>query len=330
MNSSILVIYTGGTIGMVKSENGSYVPFSLVSLTSYLPDLKTFGSEVKLLSFDEPLDSSHVGPAEWQQIAKIIIENNEAFDAFVVLHGTDTMAYTSSALGFMLQGLGKPVVLTGSQIPISEEGTDAIDNFMNALKVAKDGIATEVCVWFNKMLLRGVACTKVDTASFDGFQSPNQEPLAFLEKEIKYNKNVKFESPSDFEFKTNSLSNVAVVPLIPGLESWFNPLSLLESNVQGIVFKVFGSGTVPFKEGDIIFKGLKKLQEKGVIMMAVSQCLKGEVEIGKYEASSVMNNLGVISGKSITTESAVTKMMVGIANVENPKDYILQNQVGEF
>ena len=184
----ILVVYTGGTIGMIQSENGTYIPFSLEGLLESFPQINHLGIDVILKSFENPLDSALIGPKEWLMICDIIVEKYDLVDGFVVLHGTDTMAYTSSALSFFLRGIDKPVIVTGAQIPIHERGSDGKDNFINALEIAKQGVVKEVGLWFHKTLYKGACVTKSHSKDFKGFSSPNHPVLASKKQVIQYNK----------------------------------------------------------------------------------------------------------------------------------------------
>lgn len=330
MSHKILVIYTGGTIGMIKSDEGVYVPFSIDNLISYVPQINNLGIDISINAFDEPLDSAFIGPNEWLKISNIVADNYDDYDGFVILHGTDTMAYTSSALSFLLRGLDKPVILTGSQIPICEEGTDGVDNFVNALKIAKEGLVNRVAVWFHKSLYSGATVTKIDSKSFDGFDSPNHEVLATLQTEIKYNKNAFGLNKPKPSFFKKLKSNVLFLQLIPTLNLDYILNEIDENYIGGIVFSVLGSGTVPFTSKNSFYTSLKT---KSLPIIAISDCPKGGVEIGKYQAGSVLKELNVISGMKMTKEAAIAKLMVAISNFDSEEDmrsYLLKNQVDEF
>mgnify|MGYP001263867555 CR=1 FL=1 len=329
MDTKIKVIYTGGTIGMIKSEAGSYIPSSIDYLLSFVPSIDKIGVNLTFESFEKPLDSAFIGSKEWLQIAGVIVADLDDFDGFVVLHGTDTLAYTSSALSFLLKGVSKPIVLTGAQIPISEKGTDGIKNFTNAIKVAKDGLVNEVSLCFYKNLFSGACVTKTDSISLDGFTSPNHPILAKLGNEIEYTEISKKSGDcgSIFEKINDSVFYLSISPV-------FNSSSIIEfldhDSIKGIVLSVFGSGTLPIKVDDPLYN---KLSEMKIPILVVSECLKGGVEIGKYEAGTVLRELNVISGGKMTKEAAITKLMIGLANFNSEKDirkYLTENQVGEL
>ena len=329
MDPKIKVIYTGGTIGMIKSEAGYYIPSSIDYLLSFVPSLDKIGVNLTFESFEKPLDSAFIGPKEWLQIAGVIVAELDDFDGFVVLHGTDTLAYTSSALSFLLKGVNKPIVLTGAQIPISEEGTDGIKNFTNAIKVAKDGLVNKVSLCFYKNLFNGACVTKTDSISLDGFTSPNHPILAKLGNEIEYTEISKKsrDCGSIFEKISNSVFYLSISPV-------FNSSSITEfldhDSTKGIVLSVFGSGTLPIKVDDPLYN---KLSEMKIPILVVSECLKGGVEIGKYEAGNVLSELNVISGGKMTKEAAITKLMIGLANFNSDEEirkYLTENQVGEL
>ncbi len=326
----ILVIYTGGTIGMIKSELGTYVPSSVDGLLGYVPKRYTLDIDIIIESFKKPLDSAFIGPKEWLKIAKIITENIDLVDGFVVLHGTDTMAYTSSALSFLLRGLNKPVIFTGAQVPIYDEKSDGAYNFMNALEVASQGVVKEVAVWFDKTLYKGACVTKSDTKSFSGFSSPNHEFLATKDKIIKYNKDAFDQGGFDRVFLKNIEAEILYLKFLPSINKEIQAKLIRENAIQGIVLSVYGSGTVPLIHDDLLATALK---EKNIPIVAITECYIGGVEIGKYGAGSILNDLNVISGEKMTREAAITKMMVAIGNFKNSheiRSYLIENQVGEL
>ncbi len=330
LKPKILVIYTGGTIGMIKSELGTYVPFSVDGLLGYVPQIYNLGVTVIVESFKKPLDSALIGPEQWLNIAGIITKNYDLVDGFVILHGTDTMAYTSSALSFLLRGVDKPVILTGAQIPIYEKESDGIDNFMNALEIAKQGVVKEVALWFHKTLHKGSCVTKSDSVGLKGFSSPNHEFLATKEKVIRYNKNAFITGEFDRVFFNKINSKVHYLNLLPTTNKEIQAKLINENTIEGLVLSVFGSGTVPLIQKDPL---VIALENKKIPIIAITECYKGGVEIGKYEAGSILNNLNVVSGKKITKESAITKLMVATGNMNSEdeiRNYLVENQVGEF
>ncbi|MBI35267.1 MAG: L-asparaginase 1 [Flavobacteriales bacterium] len=330
LKPKILVLYTGGTIGMVKSESGTYVPFSLEGLLGCIPEINALGVDLHLESFKIPLDSALIGPGEWLEIVNVIKNNYDLVDGFVVLHGTDTMAYTSSALSFMLRGIHKPVVLTGAQVPIYESDSDGISNFINALKIARDGVVREVSLWFHETLFKGACVTKFDSKDFNGFSSPNHSHLAKKGSKIIYNKHAFLKGNIERNFFKKINSKVKFLNLLPSVNKQIEAKVIQENSIQGIVLSIFGSGTVPLVQNDPVFLALKN---KKLPILAVTECYKGGLEIGKYEAGSVLNELGVISGQKMTKEAALTKLIVATSNFESTEkinSYLSKNQVGEL
>lgn len=327
--SRIKLIYTGGTIGMVKNDNGNYVPFDLDNLMSHVPKIKELGIALNLVSFNKPVDSSQIQPSHWIDLVEIIEKDYDHYDGFVILHGTDTMAYSASALGFLLQGIDKPVIFTGSQLPISELRSDARDNLITALQFAKDAIVKEVAIAFNNELLRGVRSRKRNAEDFDAFESPNSEPLAVAGTRINYAKDV-LKPQRELQFFKTINEKVILLKLHPGFNEEIYLKVLDSSNVSGIVLEVFGSGTVPFQESGHFVDQLIKFIQRGHPVIAVSQCPKGTVEYGKYEAGNLLAKIGVINGENMTSEAALTKMMVGLGNqLKTISSYLSANQVGE-
>lgn len=326
----ILVVYTGGTIGMIQSENGTYIPFSLEGLLESVPQINHLGIDVILKSFENPLDSALIGPKEWLMICDIIVEKYDLVDGFVVLHGTDTMAYTSSALSFFLRGIDKPVIVTGAQIPIHEIGSDGKDNFINALKIAKQGVVKEVGLWFHKTLYKGACVTKSHSKEFKGFSSPNHPVLASKKQVIQYNKSAfASKKPTRSFFKAID-SKVHYLHFIPSINKEIQANAIIENQIEGIVLSVFGSGTVPLSEKDPLTRALKK---KKVPILVVTECFEGGLELGKYQAGTLLGELDVISGKNMTKEAAITKMLVGVSNFKDStqlRNFLLESQVGEF
>lgn len=329
MKPKIKVIYTGGTIGMIKSEAGFYVPSSIDYLLSFVPSLEKIGIELTFDSFEKPLDSAFIGPKEWLQIAGVIVADLDEFDGFVVLHGTDTLAYTASALSFLLKGVNKPIILTGSQIPICEKGSDGVSNFTNALKVSRDNVVKEVAVWFHKNLFSGACVTKTDSKSIDAFASPNHSVLATLSNEIEYAETLKKSVKSSSFFKKIE-DSVFYLSISPGFNSSAMHAFFTEPSTRGIVFSVFGSGTLPIKVNDPLYRKLIAMKSPIVV---ISECLKGGVEIGKYEAGTALSELNVVSGEKMTKEAAITKLMIAMANFNSETEirkYLTENQVGEL
>lgn len=328
--TKIKIIYTGGTIGMVKSNKGQYVPFDLQSLLNHIPRINDLNIDLSLYSFDNPIDSSKITPLHWIKIVELIEEDYNNFDAFLILHGTDTMAYTSSALGFMMPGLNKPVIITGSQLPISEIRSDARDNIITALQFAKDNFIKEVAVLFDNQLLRGVRTRKRSTEDFNAFESPNFNALGNAGVHLNYS--MPDELPKhELTFLKEINPSIGVISFYPGLS--ISSIDAIISVSNLIILETFGSGTVPFSENDEIFNLIQSEVNKGKLFFAISQCEKGQLKIGQYEASNVLNKLGILNGGNITREAAITKCMVGLGlfgDNEELANYLCKNQVGEI
>jgi L-asparaginase len=312
--ASILIIYTGGTLGMDYNETGALVPCDFERIVARVPVLKELNINLSVTSFSPPIDSSNVNSTHWVQIGKLIEENYHKFDGFIVLHGTDTMAYSASALSFMLQGLNKPVIFTGAQLPIALPRSDGRENFVTALEIAadkKDGVPviSEVCVFFNHLLLRGNRSKKVESRHFDAFESENYPVLAEAGIVIDYNFTaLKSNEPArELQFFPELSNDIVVLKLFPGISPKAVDHMLMIPNLKGVVMESYGSGNVPHQPWFLNL--LENAVNKGVVILNVSQCNGGNVIQGKYEASSALNKLGVISGRDLTTEAATTKLM---------------------
>lgn len=312
--SSILIIYTGGTIGMVKDEaTGSLKAFDFASLMAEIPEIKKFAHKLEVHSFDTPIDSSNMQPENWLEIAEVIYNNYDNHAGFVILHGSDTMAYTASALSFMLENLSKPVILTGSQLPIGEVRTDAKENLLTAIEVAstyKNGkaLVPEVAIYFEYDLYRGNRSTKSNAEDFEAFTSPNYPTLAKAGVSMKFN--IAFIHPeNDQALQINKYldTNVATIKLYPGISEQFLFSVINTPGLKAIVIESFGSGNASTQ---IWFINLMiEAINRGIIILNVSQCEGGTVNQGQYETSSAFNKIGVINGKDMTYEAAVTKLM---------------------
>lgn len=308
-NKKILIIYTGGTIGMVATEKG-YAPEKerFHELLSEMPELYSdIMPDWEILDMDPILDSTNIAVEEWNGIAEVIAENYEKYDGFVILHGTDTMAYTASALSFMLEGNSKPIVLTGSQIPLCEVRNDARDNLITAMMVAADGIVKEVCLYFGGHLLRGNRAMKRSADGLVAFDSPNYPHLMDAAIEIKYNYNNLME-PSGEEFHLRKLHNVpiAVLKVFPGIH--FEIFErIITDELKGIVIETFGSGNMP-ERGGTLLPTIKKAADNGTVLAICTQCPQGTVSLGAYEVSSSLKQAGAVSGLDITTEAAIAKL----------------------
>ena len=312
---SILIIYTGGTIGMVHDTiTGSLVPIDFRYISDHVPEIRKFGYKLHSVSFDPVKDSSNIDPALWIKIAEIIEKNYDAFDGFVVLHGTDTMAYSASALSFMLENLGKPVILTGSQLPIGLLRTDGKENLITAIEIAaaeENGspAVTEVCIYFDNKLIRGNRTTKMSAEHFDAFYSPNYPPLVEVGLHLKYNNNLIRHPSKDQKFTIHKEfdNNVAILKLFPGINRKLLQAIISIEGLRGLIIETFGSGNAPTYQW--FLDDLKQYIDGGGIILNVTQCHGGSVEMGLYETSRQMLAAGVISGRDITSEASVTKLM---------------------
>ncbi len=311
---SILIIYTGGTIGMIKSaETGSLMPFDFSQISNEMPVLKRFGYNIKTISFDPPIDSSNISLEIWVKIANLVKEKYDEFDGFVILHGTDTMSFTASALSFMLKNLGKPVILTGSQLPIGTHRTDGKENLITAIEIAaaqKDGkaIVPEVCILFESKLFRGNRTTKHNSEYFNAFRSPNYPILAKAGIHINYNykaiKHKKDDAP--LELNTKMSSHIAILKIFPGISLQSVKAILNIPDIEAVVFETYGSGNAPTEPE--FLQILKEASDRGVIILNVTQCSAGSVDMSQYETGENLCK-AVASGYDSTTESAVTKLM---------------------
>lgn len=335
--SSILIIYTGGTIGMITDESGALVSFNFRQIIEKIPSLTNFKMKLTVISFPEPLDSSDIKPSHWIDIGYIIYENYKQYDGFVVLHGTDTMAYTASALSFILEGLNKPVILTGAQLPIGARRTDARENLITALEIASSKLAgrpivSEVCIYFGNVLLRGNRSKKVQSVQFSAFESENYPPLAEAGILIDYNWPALMKNEDQaLKYHDKFNTDVTILKLFPGINKKVVENILNIENLQGVILESYGSGNAPSEKWFI--DCLVRAINKGIIVFNVSQCNGGRVIQGKYETSLILKNIGVLSGSDITMEAAITKMMYLLGNEktkENIKELLVKPISGEM
>ncbi len=299
---------------MKDFETGELKAFNFGKISNKIPELKLLDCTIQTISFDVPIDSSNMNPKKWIEIASIIEDNYSKFDGFVVLHGSDTMSYSASALSFMLENLDKPVIFTGSQLPIGDLRTDAKENLITAIQIASlqqkgKAVIQEVCLYFEYKLYRGNRTTKINAEHFNAFASPNYPPLAVSGVHLKINSGVGLSISKAKKLLVNKEldDNVVIVKMFPGINEYVLESIVNIPHLKGIVLETYGSGNAPTEEWFI--KVLKTAIKKGVHVVNVTQCSGGSVNMGQYETSSQLKKIGVISGKDSTTEAAVTKLM---------------------
>lgn len=316
MNNKVLLIFTGGTISMVRNpENGALRPADMETFKKFVPELFVGQIQIDMLPFDPFIDSSDINPTIWSKIARAVYDNYDKYDGFVILHGTDTMSYSASALSFMLENLNKCVVFTGSQLPVGVLRSDAKENLLTAIEIAaaKDdegnSIVPEVTIFFEDKLFRANRTTKINAEHFEAFDSYNYPSLAKAGVHITYRTHLIHycdpRLPLRLHEKTNC--NVAILKLFPGITEQVVASVLSIPNLKGVVLETFGAGNAPSAEW--LYQQLHNAVEKGIIIVNKTQCNKGSVEMGQYEVSMNLMKAGVISGYDITTEALLTKMM---------------------
>ena len=337
--NSVLLIFTGGTISMSEDPaNGALKPIDFNRLQEYMPELKQTGVKIKSIPFLPLIDSSDVEPAIWERIATTIQENYNEYDGFVVLHGTDTMAYTASALSFMLENLAKPVILTGAQLPVGMLRSDAKENLLTAIEIAtakENGMAIvpEVCIFFEDTLFRGNRTTKKNAEHFNAFNSYNYPALAKAGVHIKYFRTyIHYPAAgSALKVRTRVDRNVAILKLFPGITPHTVNAILNIPDLRAVVLETFGAGNAPRQLW--FYDAQKKATGKGILIVNKSQCGTGSVEMGRYETSLNLMSAGVISGFDITTEAIVTKLMYLLgecANIQEVKRKLSISLCGEM
>ncbi|HEY6144277.1 MAG TPA: asparaginase [Flavobacterium sp.] len=313
--SKILLIYTGGTIGMKKDfETGALKAFNFSKLLQKIPELRQLDCEIETISFEIPIDSSNMSPEKWIEIAEIIKANYSDFDGFVVLHGSDTMSYSASALSFILENLSKPVIFTGSQLPIGDLRTDAKENLITAIQIAalqQNGkpLINEVCLYFEYKLFRGNRTTKMNSENFNAFISPNFPVLIESGVYLKSYPELFLPKTNDSKLLVNkNLDNrVAIVKMFPGINETVLSAIFGIPELKGIVLETYGAGNAP--TADWFLSLLQNAISEGIFIINVTQCPAGSVMMQQYETSTAMKEIGVISGKDMTTEAAITKLM---------------------
>ena len=321
--NKVLIVYTGGTIGMVQDENGSLHPFALDRIYDAVPQLRACSYGIDSVTLDRIIDSSDMRPDTWADIARIIEREYDRYDGFVVLHGTDTMAYTASALSFMFKNLAKPVVLTGSQLPLGMLRSDGRENIICALEIASCRLTTipEVCIFFQSHLYRGNRSTKMNAENFDAFESYNYPSLAKVGINMAFKEHLFLPMPEgDMQVRTQFDTRVAVLKLFPGIGEAVVRSVLGTSDLQGVVVETYGSGNAPTDQWFI--SALDEAIKRGVIVMNVTQCKAGAVKMCQYAASCDMDRIGVVGAGDITIEAAITKMMYLLGNYPGDKEHV--------
>lgn len=327
---NILLLYTGGTIGMVRdAQTSSLRVFDFKHLLDKIPELAQLNCQIHTISFDNPIDSSDMNPDYWIQIANIIESHYNAFDGFVILHGSDTMSYTSSALSFMLENLAKPVIFTGSQLPIGDIRTDAKENLMTSIELAslqQNGtpVIKEVCLYFEYKLFRANRTTKINAENFEAFASYNYPELAESGVQLKINHPCLWKSTTQLPLKVHkSLNqNIALLKLYPGITESFVNAIFNTPNLKGVILETFGVGNCMTDAWFI--NSLNQSIQKGIYIVNITQCKRGRVNMGHYETSSQLKNIGVISGKDLTPEAAICKLMFLLKDEISAKEFKLK------
>ncbi len=325
-NSKVLLIYTGGTIGMNRNPHtGALEPFDFEHLLNNVPELTQFDTRIDTYQFQPPIDSSDMTPARWTELSHVISDRYEDFDGFVVLHGTDTMAYTASALSYMLENLTKPVIFTGSQLPIGMLRTDGKENLITSIEMAAakddDGhaLVPEVGIYFNGRLLRGNRTTKQSADEFNAFESFNYPHLADAGVEILYHHDrilqPQWQKPMTPHFRLDN--NVIIFSLFPGIREDLVRHIIATPNLRSIVMRTFGSGNAPQRPW--VMQALREATLRGKIVINISQCMQGRVQMGRYDTGYQLQEAGVISGFDSTVESAVTKLMFLQSHYDDPE-----------
>jgi L-asparaginase len=324
---SIMIINTGGTIGMVKDkETGTLHAVRGDELFRHIPILSQLDEQIDFYSFDPLLDSSNMCPQHWVEIAGVIEENYEKYDGFVVLHGSDTMAYTASALSFMLENLNKPVIFTGSQLPLGMVRSDGRENLTAAIEIAsaredETPIVSEVCIYFENLLLRGNRTFKYNADNFKAFHSGNLPPLAEVGVNIKFNHNLILK-PNFKKLKVHTSldSNITIIKLYPGINETAVKAQFGIPGLKAVILETYGSGNA--MTDSWFLDALRDAISRGIILLNVTQCKAGSVVMGKYQTSAELRQIGVISGYDMTTESALAKLMY-LLGTGLPKDEVV-------
>ena len=312
----VLLIYTGGTIGMGRNaETGALEPLNFNHLIERMPEFEYLQTGIEVYQFAPPIDSSNMNPRHWAQLVRIIADRYDRYDGFVILHGTDTMAYTASAISYMLENLTKPVILTGSQLPVGQLRTDGKENLVTSIEIASmhdergHALVPEVCIYFSGKLLRGNRSTKQTADGLTAFDSFNYPHLCDAGVNFDFNTHYimqpNWDKPMIPHYAMNS--NVMVVSFFPGIEEDILRSVLAAKNLRGIIIRSYGSGNAP--QSPWLMRVLKEVSERGIVVVNISQCIAGFVEMGRYDAGYHLQAVGVVSGHDSTVEASVTKLM---------------------
>lgn len=338
MKSNVLIIYTGGTIGMVMDpKSHTFVPFDFKHLYQQVPELGKFDLNISVNSFDKPIDSSDMNIEDWVKIASTIKENYNDYDGFVVLHGTDTMAFTASALSFMLENLNKPVILTGAQLPIGVIRTDGKENLITAIEIAgakqnNEPIVKEVAIYFEYKLYRGNRTHKYNAEHFDAFKSPNYPILAEAGIDIDYNYQALNKQVGGTLNVSSAMNcNIGVLKLFPGITPSLVKSIFSIDGIKAVIVETFGSGNGTTRKW--FLDEIEQAVRNGIIVLNITQCNQGSVEQGRYATSIGLKNAGVIGGMDMTFEAAVTKLMYLLGNysdIDEIKKLLQLNLRGEI
>ncbi len=337
-NKKVLLIYTGGTIGMITDQSsGALRPFNFSQITQQVPELLKFKCAIDSIAFEKPIDSSNMNPETWVSLVKMIEQNYEEYDGFVVLHGTDTMAYTASAVSFMIKNLSKPIVFTGSQLPIGIIRTDGKENLITAIEIASAyknhvPLVPEVALYFEYKLFRANRTTKLSAHHFNAFESFNYPILAEAGIDIDYRFNVINPLPKDkkVEFQYQFETGISVLKLFPGISQDTVTHHLAQPNIKAIILETYGSGNATTEKW--FLEAIEKAIQQGIIIINITQCKSGKVDQTKYETGKGLHKLGVVGGSDLTIESAITKLMLILGNTSDKSKVIEQferNWVGE-
>ena len=335
--TNVLIIYTGGTIGMINDpKTGVLVPFNFEQITDHVPELKRLKYKLTVHSFDPLIDSSNMSPEIYKELALRIQRDYDQYDGFVILHGSDTMSYTASALSFMIENLDKPVIFTGSQLPVNGIRTDAKENLITALEIAADkrkgkAMVPEVCIYFDYKLFRGNRSFKYNSEKFEAFRSPNYPILAEAGVYLKFNRNYILKpNAGPVKFHTKLDSAIGILKLYPGISPAIVKTTL-SADCKAIIMETFGSGNTSTEKWflDLLREAIKD----GKLILNISQCKVGTVELGRYETSRELREMGVVSGYDMTFEAAVTKLMYLLGNYKSNKkiaEYLETDLRGEL